>query len=76
MGLVDSRPSSAFDSEPRTAQLISKQEGITHAFVFIFASPEDRAYYLHKDPAHLSFVEVAGEFIEKAIVVDYEPNVF
>lgn len=49
-------------------------EGFSHAFVTIFASEEDRAYYLEKDPVHLQFVKDATEVVEKILVVDYEPS--
>ncbi|GKT90177.1 LOW QUALITY PROTEIN: stress responsive A/B barrel domain-containing protein [Colletotrichum tofieldiae] len=52
------------------------QGGITHVFVVEFESAEDRDYYVHKDPAHLAFIEEAGPAILKARVVDFTPGVF
>ena len=49
-------------------------EGLTHAFVFIFASEVDRQYYVDEDPAHLKFKQDAGPDLERAVVVDYEPS--
>jgi Stress responsive A/B Barrel Domain len=49
-------------------------DGLSHAFVTIFASEEDRAYYLDHDPAHLKFKEDAKEVLERAVVLDYEPS--
>ena len=70
------RAQSLLNGSSRAARLILRQDGITHAFVIIFASVEDRDYYVNKDSAHLEFVESTKDFIEKATVVDYEPNVF
>ncbi|KAH7075485.1 hypothetical protein BKA63DRAFT_533184 [Paraphoma chrysanthemicola] len=46
----------------------------THAFVVEFASPEDRDYYVFKDPAHQEFVKFVGGLANGAKVVDYEPG--
>ncbi|TDZ15217.1 hypothetical protein Cob_v011769 [Colletotrichum orbiculare MAFF 240422] len=52
------------------------QDGITHVFVAEFESAEDREYYLHKDPAHLAFVQEAGKVALKVRVVDFTPGAF
>ncbi|KAL3480194.1 hypothetical protein BJX99DRAFT_36227 [Aspergillus californicus] len=52
------------------------QNGITHAFVVVFASAEDRDYYVEKDPAHLGFVKTLGDVLDKVQVIDYVPGVF
>ncbi|KAJ7105462.1 stress responsive A/B barrel domain protein [Mycena crocata] len=53
-----------------------KSDGLTHAFVVIFNSEEDRKYYLEEDPAHQEFVKSLDGIVEKATIVDYEPNEF
>ena len=52
------------------------KNGLTHAFVVEFDTPEDRDYYVRDDPVHQGFVKSAGPIIEKAIVVDYAAGVF
>ncbi|TLS27552.1 hypothetical protein PpBr36_05392 [Pyricularia pennisetigena] len=52
------------------------RNGIQYAFVAEFESPDDRDYYVAKDPTHQSFVKTAEQIIEKAIVVDYTAGVF
>jgi NOL1/NOP2/fmu family ribosome biogenesis protein len=45
-------------------------QGHTHAFTLTFAGEAERdAYLVH--PHHRAFVEWAGPYIEKALVVDY-----
>lgn len=46
----------------------------THGFVVEFESPEDRDYYVYKDPAHQDFVKFAGGVANSVKVVDYEPG--
>lgn len=46
--------------------------GLTHAFVLTFASPSARDAYL-PHPAHLAFAEWSRSFVDRVIVVDYEP---
>jgi len=41
-----------------------------------FDSVEDRDYYVNDDPAHDKFKKLAGEILEKAVVVDYINGVF
>ncbi|KAF2432139.1 hypothetical protein EJ08DRAFT_586292 [Tothia fuscella] len=50
--------------------------GFTHGFVMWFLTPEDRDYYVHKDPAHREFVKAASKVVEDVRVVDFEPGVF
>ncbi|CCX30053.1 hypothetical protein FPQ18DRAFT_356853 [Pyronema domesticum] len=52
------------------------QGGITHAFVVEFAGESDRDYYLKHDPAHLAFVEMVGNIVEKVQVIDFVPGKF
>lgn len=49
---------------------------MSHAFVVQFSSDEDRDYYVNKDPAHFAFKQAAEPFIEKAVVVDFQNDVF
>lgn len=51
-----------------------KQSPYTHGFVVEFESPEDRDYYVYKDPAHQDFVKFAGGVANSVKVVDYEPG--
>ncbi|KAI0121958.1 stress responsive A/B barrel domain protein [Daldinia grandis] len=51
-----------------------KQLGMTHAFVFEFESDEDRAYYLHKDPAHSEFAQGVINLLDKLQAVDFTPG--
>ncbi|KAH8172644.1 stress responsive a/B barrel domain-containing protein [Sarocladium implicatum] len=60
----------------RDHSIENRQCGIQYAFVAEFASLEDRDYYVTSDPAHQSFVKIAGEVLEKAIVVDYTQGSF
>ena len=55
--------------------LSGTQDGFTHAFSIIFENEEDRDYYIEQDKAHLDFAQSLRTVAEKAIVVDYEPNV-
>ena len=41
-----------------------------------FESTEDRDYYVHSDPVHDEFKKMAGNVLEKVIVVDYTDGVF
>ncbi|KAF2426328.1 hypothetical protein EJ08DRAFT_593837, partial [Tothia fuscella] len=50
--------------------------GITHAFIMEFESTGDRDYYVNTDPVHDEFKKLAGEILEKAIVMDYIDGVF
>ncbi|KAF5623597.1 stress responsive A B barrel domain protein [Fusarium sp. NRRL 25303] len=50
------------------------QQGITHAFVIQFESPEDRDYYALKDPAHLAVVAELGPLVEKVQIIDLPRN--
>ncbi|CAK7225672.1 hypothetical protein SCUCBS95973_005942 [Sporothrix curviconia] len=52
------------------------QHGSTHGFVMEFASAEDRAYYVHEDPAHAAFVASVKDFVEKITVLDFTPGEF
>ncbi|OTA99280.1 hypothetical protein M426DRAFT_325263 [Hypoxylon sp. CI-4A] len=52
------------------------QNGITHAFVAEFESPDDREYYINKDPAHEEFKVFVVPLIEKLVVVDFFEGVF
>jgi len=45
-------------------------QGFTQAFVLTFFSTEERDQYLH-DPAHVEFTQIAGQYLDKALVVDY-----
>ncbi|MEN1786247.1 MAG: Dabb family protein [Bacteroidota bacterium] len=45
-------------------------EGFTHCFLVSFSNEADRDNYL-PHPEHKKFVELAGPYIEKALVVDY-----
>lgn len=54
----------------------SRKGGITHAFVVEFAGESDRDYYLKHDPAHLAFVEMVGNIVEKVQVIDFVPGKF
>lgn len=49
---------------------------MTHAFVFEFESDEDRAYYLHEDPAHSEFVTSVINLLDKLQGVDFTPGEF
>ena len=51
-----------------------REDGMTHAFVLIFASEEDRDYYVDHDPVHAEFKQMAAECTERIVVVDYEPS--
>jgi hypothetical protein len=42
-----------------------------YAFVVVFASADDRDYYVKRDQAHRNFVSSIQDIIEKAIVFDY-----
>ena len=53
-----------------------EQNGITHAFVVVFESVEDRDYYVKTDPAHHAFIEFVGPHVEKVNVVDYSEGQF
>ncbi|KAH7234622.1 uncharacterized protein BKA55DRAFT_597641 [Fusarium redolens] len=50
------------------------QQGITHAFVIQFDSPEDRDYYALKDPVHLAVVAELGPLVEKVQIIDLPRN--
>ncbi|KAK9414718.1 putative Stress responsive A/B barrel domain-containing protein [Seiridium unicorne] len=50
--------------------------GFTHAFIGRFDNEEDRAYYIEKDSAHLSFVESIKDILDKHQVIDFTPGVF
>ncbi|KAH7216140.1 stress responsive A/B barrel domain-containing protein [Fusarium oxysporum] len=50
------------------------QQGITHAFVIQFDSPEDRDYYALKDPVHLTVVAELGPLVEKVQIIDLPRN--
>ncbi|KAI9839572.1 MAG: hypothetical protein M1819_002198 [Sarea resinae] len=52
------------------------QGGLTHGFVVEFESEEDRAYYVHKDPAHLGFVKSLDGIVVGARVLDFVPGVY
>jgi len=52
------------------------QGGFSHAFVSLFASVEDRNYYLAKDPAHQEFVRSLDGIVQNLRVIDYEPGTF
>ncbi|ORY12984.1 stress responsive A/B barrel domain-domain-containing protein [Clohesyomyces aquaticus] len=52
------------------------QNGITHVFVMEFESAEDRDYYVNDDPLHDEFKSFAGQFLEKAQVIDFTNGVF
>ncbi|KAK3332838.1 hypothetical protein B0T19DRAFT_439645 [Cercophora scortea] len=52
------------------------QGGLTHGFVAEFATVEDRAYYLEKDPAHLGFIADVQGLVVKAVVLDFADGVF
>ncbi|KAF2184407.1 stress responsive A/B barrel domain-containing protein [Zopfia rhizophila CBS 207.26] len=52
------------------------QNGITHAFIVQFSNPEDRNYYIEKDPAYETFKKAAGAILDKAQVVDFKEGAF
>ncbi|KAF4339354.1 stress responsive A B barrel domain protein [Fusarium beomiforme] len=52
----------------------SLKQGITHAFVIQFDSPEDRDYYALKDPVHLAVVAELGPLVEKVQIIDLPRN--
>jgi hypothetical protein len=58
------------------ALLTQHQHGLTHAFVVVFPSEEDRDYYVRHDPAHLAFVKSIATVVEKAQVLDFTPGEF
>ena len=39
-----------------------------------FENEDDRAYYINKDSAHLSFVQSAGPLLQNIRVVDFQPG--
>lgn len=41
-----------------------------------FESEKDRKYYVEQDPAHQAFIKSLDGIMERARIVDYEPNVF
>ena len=58
-------------------QLADKlQHGLTHGFVVEFASPEDRDYYVTKDPTHQEFVKSLPNVLEKITVLDFSDGVY
>lgn len=52
------------------------QNGLTHAFIFQFASSADRDYYIHADPVHTSFKTTLATIIDRVQVVDFTKDVF
>jgi len=53
-----------------------RQGGLTHGFVVEFASPEDRDYYVTKDPSHMAFVKKNSPRFDDVRVVDYQKGVY
>ncbi|KAJ5519847.1 hypothetical protein N7463_000300 [Penicillium fimorum] len=47
------------------------QNGMTHAFVAVFETLQDRDYYVSKDPVHLALGKKLGEVVEKVQVIDF-----
>ncbi|CAG7554976.1 unnamed protein product, partial [Fusarium equiseti] len=52
------------------------QNGLTHGFVVIFNSTEDRDYYVKTDPAHQDFISKVGSLLEKVTVLDFTNGVY
>ncbi|KAI1067846.1 hypothetical protein LB507_010533 [Fusarium sp. FIESC RH6] len=52
------------------------QNGLTHGFVVIFNSTEDRDYYVKTDPAHQDFIGKVGSLLEKVTVLDFTNGVY
>lgn len=52
------------------------QNDLTHAFIVEFESVKDRDYYVNDDPVHGEFKSLAGEILEKVVVVDFTAGVF
>ncbi|KAK3901768.1 stress responsive A/B barrel domain-containing protein [Staphylotrichum tortipilum] len=52
------------------------QGGLTHAFVVQFANPDDRNYYVEKDPAYRAFKETIDPLVEKVTVLDFTHGTF
>jgi len=48
------------------------QQGFTHCFVVSFVNTAARDAYL-PHPAHQEFVKFLGPYIEKALVIDFQP---
>lgn len=81
VGRLDNSPEgSQVPKAPSTLSTIltflSPKGGITHGFVVEFESAEDGDYYVFKDPTHIAFTKLAGEVLENAIVVDFNPGSF
>ncbi|RAL15802.1 Dabb family protein [Aspergillus homomorphus CBS 101889] len=51
------------------------QHGVTHGFVAEFESPEDRDYYVSKDPIHLGWGKELKPLVDNVIVVDFTGDV-
>lgn len=47
------------------------QNGMEFAFVAVFASLEDRDYYVNGDKVHLGLVQNVGQYLEKVQVFDF-----
>lgn len=52
------------------------KQGMTHPFVFEFASEEDRDYYVDTDPAHIAFKEGLAGLVDKVHVYDFTAGSF
>ncbi|KAL4936808.1 hypothetical protein BDV06DRAFT_216369 [Aspergillus oleicola] len=51
------------------------EKGYTHAFIAEFETPEDRDYYVSKDPAHLHVTEETGWMVADFVVLDFTTEV-
>ncbi|KAJ5871663.1 uncharacterized protein N7529_004016 [Penicillium soppii] len=47
------------------------QDGMTHGFVAVFETLQDRDYYVSTDPVHLALGKKLGEVLEKVQVIDF-----
>ncbi|KAL4959271.1 Dabb family protein [Aspergillus stella-maris] len=47
------------------------EKGYTHAFVAEFETPEDRDYYVSRDPAHMQLNSETGWMVEDFVVIDF-----
>jgi hypothetical protein len=44
---------------------------MTHGFVAVFETLQDRDYYVSTDPVHLALGKKLGEVLEKVQVIDF-----
>ncbi|KAL4902298.1 hypothetical protein BDW74DRAFT_158334 [Aspergillus multicolor] len=52
------------------------QNKISHAFVSVFESQQDRDYFVTKDPVHLRLVKDVKGYLEQVQVVDFLDRVY